>query len=339
MGTQWYSSFARAHVKNSRVLQKTLTVFFYLTLAFSFLNLSPQFVWSETSFLSLPAFDLEGLNQVTPIRVGDELRFKIHGVPEQGKKDGIQIEAGEGVDLHNEGWELSVASENEIAAVPLKPGKIILPSLILKNSKGTSFGRTNPVQLDIQSGIKEDDPEPDKPADLEPPVGLKFPYWVVFALSVMGFGVIVILLFFAYRIWKKRQSKVSQTIEVQLPEDEIALQSLANLVSQGLYQKGQFKSHYFKISEIIKTYVGARYRFDAPESTTREMITFLEEKKAVNDRAIDQLESVFEKLDRVKFTDHIPEEDESVQLINEARQFVQATRLPRPNTGVTNRAF
>ena len=59
------------------------------------------------------------------------------------------------------------------------------------------------------------------------------------------------------------------------------------------------------------------------------MLSTLEEKKAVADFVVDQLEKMFERLDLVKFTDHFPAMEEPALLIQEARQFVVSTRKPR----------
>ena len=95
-------------------------------------------------------------------------------------------------------------------------------------------------------------------------------------------------------------------------------------------KRGEFKAHYFGISEILKTYLGERYRVDAVESTTREMIAALEERRSIGDPQLDRLESIFSKLDLVKFTDHIPLPDEGLKLLQSARELVMMTRRP-PN--------
>jgi hypothetical protein len=98
------------------------------------------------------------------------------------------------------------------------------------------------------------------------------------------------------------------------------------LERQQLFQQLKFKAHYFGVSEILKCYVGARYGFDAPESTTGEMISVLIERKCLSDMSMGSLRSMFEKLDRVKFTDSIPEPDEATALLAQAKVFIRETR-------------
>lgn len=254
----------------------------------------------DPDFLLLPAFDLEA-SATNPgaSKVGDQIRFKVATAEIQGIKNptkDLHVEAPSGINLQEEGWEIAQAPDLSFIAIPLKPGNLGLPSLALKDTNGKAVARTNPITVEIKSAIKENDPQPTQPADVEPPVGLVFPFWIVLGMGIVAVILVAALIFFAYRLWKKRKPKKVKTVTVVLPEDELALKGLTELVNLGLLKKGQFKEHYFKVSEILKAYIGSRYRFDALESTTREMISVLEEKKAAGDSVIDHFESLFEKL-------------------------------------------
>jgi hypothetical protein len=226
------------------------------------------------------------------------------------------------------------SGEYRVKATPLKPGHFTLPSLAIKNAAGKALARTNPFTLDVESAIRADDPKPEEPVDLRPPVSLRFPWWVL----VLGGIVLALLLgggiyaFYKYRA-RKAKPKPLAPAEPPKPEDEVALAAFADLERTGPLRRGEFKAHYFKVSEILKTYIGARYRFDAAESTTREMISLLEERRALSDQQIDKLESLFERLDLVKFTDHVPMPDEGLRLLGLARDFVMLTRRPPVITG------
>jgi hypothetical protein len=295
----------------------------------------------DPDFLLLPAFDLEPIKplQDRKVQVGDELLLKISGIRipriENAVKE-LNVSAAPNENLSDQGWEVTPrtsptelpASEFLLSAVPLKPGKLYLPSLALKNSAGTAVGRTNPFSVEVDSAIAKNDPKPQQPEELEPPVGLQFPWWILALMGLAGSLVLGLLTYALYRWYKRRKAKISLIPAVVRTEDEIALTRLVELQQLELVRKGDFKGHYFRISEILKSYVGDRYDFDALESTTQEMIRLLEEKKSTVDTAIDRLESVFNKLDRVKFTDHLPAEEESAKLLDDAKEFVLNTRRP-----------
>src|SRR6185437_16115559 len=110
------------------------------------------------------------------------------------------------------------------------------------------------------------------------------------------------------------------------PEDEVALAAFAALEKSGVLAKGDFKKHYFRVSEILKTYVGARYGFDAPESTTQEMLQMLDRAMAAefatDATKLGSLIELFGQLDLVKFTDHVPAGSDSSRVVAIAREFV-----------------
>jgi hypothetical protein len=293
--------------------------------------------------LSLPAFDLDlaqdRVNQ-TGFRIGDELLLKALALEVPGIKNPAQELRLDASSVESKGDEQSWTVEQKashtpgmegkflISAVPLKPGKLVIPSLILKDLSGKPVARTNPFSIQVESAIKTNDPKPQEPAEIQPPVDLVFPWWVLVFLGLVVLALLVGLIYGINRWRNKSRPVAPPPPTIVLPEDEVALGRLAALEQEGLLAKGQFKPHYFKASEILKFYIGARYRFDALESTAREILQALDEKKIVSDLTITQLEKVFSRLDRVKFTDHVPDSAEASGLVAEVREIVQSTRRP-----------
>jgi hypothetical protein len=285
--------------------------------------------------------DAETAPDPRQVKVGDTLLLKLQGVGGlAGVGDsakGLKLEVPPGSEsLTDQGWDLDTESvgavpdgEIRLKVTPLKSGHMTLPSLAIKDSAGKAIARTNPFTIDAQSVIKADDPKPEQPADLQPPVSLHFPWWVI-ALCVLVLAGLLAGGIYAYRRarGRKKKPKPAAPAEPPKPEDEVALAALEELIRSGPLKRGEFKSHYFRLSEIIKIYIGARYRFDAAESTTREMITHLEEKRFLVDAQIDRLETLFDKLDLVKFTDHVPLPDEGMRLLGQARDLILETRRP-----------
>lgn len=277
-------------------------------------------------------------------RVGDELQLRIKsliipGAQDYGKELKLQSHDQDQSQIQEkqEDWVFRMTpifkSNNPLFTIVLvKPGKVTLPSLVIQESdSGESIGRTNPLTLDVESAIAPNDPQPDQLEKNEPPIGLAFPKRVMiitslFVLLLLGGLVLGIIL------WKKRKSPGKKEVPVPvLPEDELALQELDKLLQANLMGEGRLKAHYFGISDIIKAYLGARYQFNALESTTQEVLDSLKRTQErtqllSEDGVVDELRYLFEKLDLVKFTDSIPTIEEPSQLIQEARAFVKKTR-------------
>ena len=298
----------------------------------------------DLEFLNLPAYDVSWAEGTStgPAKPGDSLRLKITGITQPQFK----LEVPEGSSsLQELGWEVrpldpspsSIGSgastgpgDSYFAAIPLKAGKLTLPSLLIKDSNGKNVARTRPFSIEVGSAIQPNDPNPTQPAAPEPPVSLQFPWWVAAIFTVLGAALAIGLFYFAYRYWKSRKPKEKPLPPiVPRPEDEVALAQLTALEQAGLVKKGEYKAHYFGVSEILKSYIGLRYRFDAPECTTSEMIRVLENKSATSDGVLDDLETLFTDLDQVKFTDHIPQDATSVKVLEAARSFVLRTRKPQ----------
>ena len=117
--------------------------------------------------------------------------------------------------------------------------------------------------------------------------------------------------------------------------DVVALAELLRLEDLKLYERGDFKGHYFGVSVILKTYLGRRFHFDALESTTDELLARIQY-MGVAPLALERLVALFSKLDRVKFTDQVPSNDEVRNLISEARDIVGLTKRPPVLAGLPN---
>ncbi len=269
-------------------------------------------------------------------RVGDPIRFKL--VLPEGAPAPKSISVPAGMDLSEQGWQLGPLRADKQGGLfftgrAAKPGALTLPSLALVGEKDGGQGpvaRTNPRTVRVVSAIAADDPEPEKPANVRPPARLPYPWWVGALLGGLAVILFAALAYWAWKFLKGRQVKAVPLPELPpKPEDEEAIAALDALLAQSLPAQGKHKPHYFRASEILKRYLGRRYDFDAPEKTSGEIVLHLEDHKLVSEKLIDQVESLFERMDRVKFADHVPGADEGAKLVKEIRELVIVTkRMP-----------
>jgi hypothetical protein len=281
-------------------------------------------------------------------KVGDQIEFRIASIAIDSTAGTLQdltlSPRDPNLSLDEHGWDLSDhfshrvvspgLSELRFSAIPLKPGKLELPALVLKRTDGKEVASTQPLLVEVGSAIPSSDLEPQQPAENEPPLGLGFPLFIVCFIVVSVFVLCGALVYAIWRLWKKRQPQSARPLVEVRPEDTVALEALMRLEKSTLLQEGAYKKFYFSISEILKTYIGARFGMDAPESTTRELMVTLTELASkgadfsggVSDPLIGDLRKTFHQLDRVKFTDYQPEPNEGGVVLSEARTFVMATR-------------
>ncbi len=98
--------------------------------------------------------------------------------------------------------------------------------------------------------------------DIRGPLHIPYPWlWLVYVL--LG-AVAVVLLFLAYRFWKKRKPVV-----VKLPH-EIALERLQQAL--GLMQPEQTREFSIAVSDAVRLYIEARFQVDAAHRTTEEFL-------------------------------------------------------------------
>ncbi len=296
----------------------------------------------EEDFMLLPAVETEatGLKQDGKIKLGDELYILLKTKEIKPAQVAFQLaqpsKPAEGETKPQNVWALdsqvkTVQETGEIyfSVVALKPGQNTLPGLVLKDAQGKAIARSLPLQLVIESAIKKDDQKPNEPVELMPPVSLVFPVWMVFLLGLLAILLIAGVLY-GLMEWSKRRKKLLPAAppKPELPEDQTALNSLMDIERQGWMKAGRFKAHYFAVSETLKRYIGARYLFEAAESTTYEVMQHLEKAQILSSTELDKLESLMSRMDVVKFTDSIPSEPDGKTILEEARKFILTTRRP-----------
>lgn len=335
MGRQWFASSVHGL---AGVVSLILAAFLLSGVAPS---PSPSSSFAQQDFLLLPAFDLEWVTPPQGVRVGDRLTAKLAASgtapklspdfkveippqPEGGDPEDLGFAADENLKASQDG------SEFQISVIATKAGHVTVPSLALQDSSGKAVARTNPISFDAASSISKDDPKPKEAEPPKPPVSLALPILTLIVLGILLLGLIAGGIAWLVRWSRKRRASIVMPPEPAKPEDEVAFAALASLEKKGLIKSGQFKAHYFSLSEIIKHYLGARFSFDAAESTTYELICALEEKNLLTSHALGLLREIFERLDRVKFTDHVPVAIEGTELLEEARKLVMITRRPPP---------
>ncbi len=300
------------------------------------LSNEPVAAAADPSFLQLPALDVEWVKAFNKsVRVGDPLELKVVNAPESAQS----VAHPESPDaLQEQGWEVlppenpsGKAAPGEVffVATPIKKGTLTIPSLAIRDASGKPVARTNPFSLAVVSAIAADDPHPDKPADIRPPETLAFPWWIAGAAGAV-FLLLGAVVFFLYRRIKRAKSGPAPVAPAKpvASEDEEAYEALIELEKRGLLLQGRFKPHYFRVSEILKHYLGRRYSFDASESTSSELIRHLTEQERA--ATVKLIEELFRRLDLVKFTDHVPTPQEAETLVGEARQLIRQTARPAP---------
>ncbi len=140
-----------------------------------------------------------------------------------------------------------------------------------------------------------------------------------YAAGVLGVG----LFAFAGALLIRRRRRAEALI-YDPPPHEVALRALERLAGDFPNTTDGFKPFYFRLSHILRRYLGDRFGFPGAELTTTEMIERL---RSVDHPALDvqAMARWLRACDRVKFAGYIPGEDKTREQLEYAIGAVETT--------------
>lgn len=111
-----------------------------------------------------------------------------------------------------------------------------------------------------------------------------------------------------------------------LPPHVAAIQALEALHNQKLWQNNRHKQYYSGITDILRTYIAARWEIGAMEMTSDEIIAAMQPVE-LPDKARMDLTAILRVADLVKFAKAAPEAEENEACYLKAYYFVEETKL------------
>lgn len=145
--------------------------------------------------------------------------------------------------------------------------------------------------------------------------------WIIgsILLGLLIFGVLYYL--------KKRKLKPEEKPlpKVKIPVWEIALRKIEELKKEQLWQKGEVKEYYTRLTDILREYFELRYGVNAAEMTSSEILDVMIN-HIKDDEAMNYLRNVLFLSDMAKFAKAQPDHYENEQSIIDATQIIYYTR-------------
>ncbi|HZI03910.1 MAG TPA: hypothetical protein VEZ71_07810 [Archangium sp.] len=160
-------------------------------------------------------------------------------------------------------------------------GMMTLPAVpfIVSTEEGPRRFVAEPRTIEVGSTLPPDaESEGADLKDIQPPTEVAIRSWTLL-WALLGVLAAAVVGFVAWRLFQKYRNRPLAEVKPLLPLDVRTRQALDTLKSEDLPAKGKVKDFYFRLSEIIRGYLGERYGFDALECTSSELMQELRRKK------------------------------------------------------------
>lgn len=147
-----------------------------------------------------------------------------------------------------------------------------------------------------------------------------WPYWVggFLLLCLIGAGI-------AFFIIYKKTGKIPFVPKKRIPPYVLAKRRLEELRKKRLAENGNLKAYYTDLTDILRQYLGGRFKIYALEMTSSQIIDAVEKNEETRPFA-DSFKSLFRVADFVKFAKQLATTDDNIRSFKTVAEFVEATR-------------
>jgi hypothetical protein len=192
----------------------------------------------------------------------------------------------------------------------VKSGLVPIPSVKVRCRENPNAPWQEVEWTDILADIR-----PLSPPSL-PPAAPSSPLWWLGAAA----GAIAVMLVAGFVYWRRSRRQPPRV----LTREERALAELDRLEATLAQQGSNPRSFFEGLSTLLRRYVAERYALPAPRQTTAEFLA------TVDVAQREQLRAFLESCDLVKFAGALPTAEESREMLQVVRVFVQTSEKPAP---------
>ncbi len=306
---------------------------------FSILLLSFLF---QTSFSQRAAFEKK------KITVGDQITLKLE-IPENAGKniqfpvfDKVIIPGIEIINKSNVGKTDDNFLEQLYTVTSFKDSLFLIKGFKFIVDGDTLT--TNPLRLkvsyfkpDSAFMSKIDTAQQLKIADIKSPVDAPLTFkefmqrfgWYIL-LSIILIAIILLLI----RYIKKRKAEEKPLFvktKPEIPAHIRAIQRINEIKNKELHKKNNLKPFYTELSNTIRIYLEERFKIQALESVTNEIIENFDKTEFASDNLNNKLKELLSLSDMVKFAKNEPDEYRNEMMIEYALSFVNKTKEKEKN--------
>lgn len=196
---------------------------------------------------------------------------------------------------------------------------------------GNDTARSNVVSLKVVPVNVAADAKISDYADVAEPEGKSIfdalPDW----LYNYWWLILILLLVIAGIFWGYKRYKEKGFILPKKPEPlpyDVAMKELSKLRGLNLWEKGEEKEYFTRLTDILRVYLDKRFGINALEMTTPQILEKLNENVAIRDKE-NYVRRILDTADFVKFAKVRPLAADNIAAFDNAMRFVEETK-PTP---------
>lgn len=163
-------------------------------------------------------------------------------------------------------------------------------------------------------------------ADIKPPIA---PQSDIRKILLVMSGITVAALLAAALIWwltTRTKNRPVKPEPLPPPAHETALAALTELERRGWIEAGKFHLFFPELSDILRRYLGARFDFHAPESTTEEIVETFNRTGSIAPARKNNLRDFMTQCDLIKFARGEAGKETMRQALHQITEFVEETK-------------
>jgi hypothetical protein len=199
-------------------------------------------------------------------------------------------------------------------------GEAEIPALAIRFGSPEEELSSEPLRVQVRS-VLADGQEPESFRDIKAPVSLR-DRWPLATALIIAVPVLLAVALAALLLARRRRRPVAVPI---IPPHERALQELARLEAEDLPGRGAMHEYYFRLADIVRSYLERRFGMLAPERTTEEFLREARLDRSLSQAHKEMLGRFLRAADLVKFALHQPGAQDAAEALAAARGFVIET--------------
>ncbi len=218
-------------------------------------------------------------------------------------------------------WDMIV--EQSWVVTAWDSGYVVIPEIEVMGEKSA------PVMIQVVPTRTGEAPEMMPAAEI---IKIEWTFWdriekaAPYLLKILAVLLLALGLIYLLKKIKRKERKEIEMVVPDIPPHITALKKLRELEERKSWAKGEAKSFHVQLSEIVRTYIDARFSISSLESTTREaagQIDLLDISQSDKSNLI----SALRLGDKIKFAKHTARIDDHIKVINTCIEFVENTMV------------